>query len=64
MQFETRLEILKSVLDSLLIDRFGFLDDELAKIVPNIIQLSPPEFTPLLTHLSKEELVDRFTTKL
>jgi hypothetical protein len=61
---ETQIEILKSVVDSLLIDRFGSLDDELAKIVPNIIQLSPPEFTPLLTHLSREELIDRFTPKL
>jgi hypothetical protein len=61
---ETRIETLKSVVDSLLIDRFGSLDDELAKIVPNIIKLSPPEFTSLLTHLSWEELIDRFTPEL
>lgn len=45
----------------LMVDRFGTLDEELLKIVPNIIKLSQSEFMPLLLHLSREELIDRFT---
>lgn len=51
----------KTVVESLIIDRFGSLDKELSAIVPSIIKLSPPEFIPLVMHLSREELVDRFT---
>jgi hypothetical protein len=50
-----------SVVKGIMVERFGFLDEELSAIVPNIIKLSPPEFTSLLMRLSREELIDRFT---
>jgi hypothetical protein len=50
----------QSIVENLLIVRFGTLDSDLAGIVPNIIQLSPPEFTPLLLNLSQAELIERF----
>jgi hypothetical protein len=42
----------------MMVERFGALDAELSAVVPNIIKLSPSEFTPLLMHLSREELID------
>ncbi len=51
----------QSAAEILMVDRFGILDRELLKIVPNIIKLSQSEFMPLLLHLSREELIDRFT---
>jgi hypothetical protein len=57
----TRIENFTSVVEGLMIKRFGSLDDELAKTVPNIIKLSPLEFTSLLMDLSRQELIDRFT---
>jgi hypothetical protein len=45
----------------MIVDRFGSLDEQLSAILPNVLQLSPSEFTPLLMHLSREELIDRFT---
>lgn len=51
----------QSAAEILMVDRFGVLDRELLKIVPNIIKLSQSEFMPLLLHLSREELIDRFT---
>jgi hypothetical protein len=50
----------QSIVENLLIARFGNLDADLVGIVPNIIQLSPPEFTPLLLHLSQAEFIERF----
>jgi hypothetical protein len=57
----TRIEDFTSVIEGLMIKRFGSLDDDLARAVPNIIKLSPLEFTSLLVDLSREELLDRFT---
>jgi hypothetical protein len=37
------------------------LDDDLIQVIPNIIKLSPLEFTPLMVDLSREELIDRFS---
>jgi hypothetical protein len=51
----------QSVVESMIVDRFGSLDEELSAILPNVLQLSPSEFTPLLMHLSREDLIDRFT---
>jgi hypothetical protein len=51
----------QSAAEILMVDRFGILDRELLKIVPNIIKLSQSEFMPLLLHLSREELIDQFT---
>jgi hypothetical protein len=44
----------------MIVDRFGSLDAELSAILPDVLKLSPSEFTPLLMHLSREELIDRF----
>lgn len=51
----------QSVVESMIVDRFGSLDEKLSAIIPNIINLPPSEFTPLLMHLSRVELIDRFT---
>jgi hypothetical protein len=49
--------------DFLILKRFGSMDAELLAVVPNIISLPPSEFTLLLTDLSREELIDRFTDR-
>ncbi len=50
----------QDVVENILTARFGTLDTELTGIIPNIIKLSPPEFSPLLINLSRAELLDRF----
>jgi hypothetical protein len=50
----------QDVVENILTARFGTLDAELTGIIPNIIKLSPPEFSPLLVNLSRAELLDRF----
>ncbi len=54
----------KNFVEGLVIERFGSLDQELSAIVPDLIKMSPSELIPLLMHLSREKLIDRFTTKL
>jgi hypothetical protein len=54
----------KNFVEGLVIERFGSLDRELSAIVPDLIKMSPSDLIPLLMHLSREELIDRFTTKL
>jgi hypothetical protein len=51
----------QDVVESFLLKRFGSLDDDLIQVIPNIIKLSPLEFTPLMVDLSREELIDRFS---
>jgi flagellar biosynthesis/type III secretory pathway protein FliH len=51
----------RQVLENLLKYRFGSVDEELARVVDNLLQLSPEEFTPLCLQLSREELLARFT---
>jgi predicted transposase YdaD len=48
------------VVENLLRVRFGELDEALQGIISRILQLSPEEFTPLLLHCSREELLKRF----
>jgi hypothetical protein len=50
----------RSAVENLLTTRFGALDAELTRIIPNIVKLSPPEFIPLLMNLSRVEMLDRF----
>jgi hypothetical protein len=50
----------QAVVENLLSARFGTLDTELASTIPNIIKLSPSEFSPLLINLGRTELFDRF----
>jgi hypothetical protein len=52
----------QDVVESFLIKRFGSLDEDLAKVVPNITKLLPQEFTSLMVDLSREELIDRFSS--
>jgi hypothetical protein len=53
----------RSVVENLLLFRFGSLDPQLQEIIPSILGLSPSEFTPILMQLSREELITRFTTQ-
>lgn len=53
----------RSVVENLLLFRFGSLDSELEAIIPSILALSPGEFTPMLMRLSREELITRFNTQ-
>ncbi|MCA2708494.1 MAG: hypothetical protein IM473_16095 [Microcystis sp. M015S2] len=48
------------VVENLLRVRFGELDPPLQAIISRILQLSPEEFTPLLLHCSKQQLLKRF----
>ena len=48
------------VVENLLRVRFGELDPPLQAIISRILQLSPEEFTPLLLHCSKQELLNQF----
>ncbi|NCR18781.1 MAG: Rpn family recombination-promoting nuclease/putative transposase [Microcystis aeruginosa LL13-03] len=48
------------VVENLLRVRFGELDPPLQGIISRILQLSPEEFTPLLLHCSKQELLNQF----
>jgi hypothetical protein len=54
-------EGLQQVVENLLRYRFGSVDEELAKVVESLLQLSPEEFTPLCLELSREELLARFS---
>ncbi len=54
------LEALGLVVENLLRVRFGELDPEIQAIISRILQLSPEEFTPLLLHCSKQQLLKRF----
>jgi hypothetical protein len=40
--------------------RFGELDPELASAIASMLQLPSQELTPLLTTLSREQLLERF----
>ena len=51
----------QAFIKGLIVDRFGSVDQELSAVIPNLIKLTPSELVPLLTHLSREELLDRFT---
>ena len=50
----------QQIVENLLQVRFGALDDQLSAIIQPMLALPPSEFTPLLMHLSKEELIARF----
>ncbi|HEY9849581.1 MAG TPA: hypothetical protein V6D28_09005 [Leptolyngbyaceae cyanobacterium] len=51
------------IVENLLRVRFGMLDEELSAVIPEILALSPEEFTPMLLQLSREELLQRFGNK-
>ncbi|NJL41859.1 MAG: hypothetical protein HC899_38220 [Leptolyngbyaceae cyanobacterium SM1_4_3] len=56
-----RQEEREAVIFTLLKSRFGKIDGELSKIVEQLVQMQPDEFTPLLLTLSRDELIERFT---
>lgn len=57
---EGRQEANQEVVSSLLKNRFGELDDELAQVIEPLAQMPANEYTALLLTLSREELIDRF----
>lgn len=48
------------VVENLLRVRFGELDDQLAAIIPSLLELPTEEYTRLLLQLSRQELLARF----
>jgi hypothetical protein len=42
---KARIESFQSAVESLMLNRFGTLDKELAAIIPSLIELPPTEFT-------------------
>lgn len=48
------------VVENLLKARFGELDEQLASIIPNLLDLPAEEYTRLLLQLSRDELLTRF----
>ena len=57
-------EVGRKIVENLLQVRFGTLDDQLTAIIQPVLTLPPSEFTPLLMHLSKEELIARFGSQV
>jgi len=57
-QQEASVRIISSILKT----RFGAIDadEELRKVMEQLVQMQPDEFTPLLLTLSREELIERF----
>lgn len=49
--------------ETILENRFGSVDEELAAIVENIASLPAEESTPLLLNASREEILERFSAK-
>lgn len=43
--------------------KFGNIDAQLEAIIPQLMQLSPQEYTDLLVRVSREELISRFERK-
>jgi len=50
----------RATIENLLRVRFGSVDDTLAAIIPQLLELPPEEFTRELLQLSREELLARF----
>ncbi len=50
----------RGMIESILQVRFGEVDPQLATIINPLIAMSREKFTPLLLHLSREELLARF----
>ena len=57
---EGTLEGQRIMVENLLEERFGTLDEELSQIIARIMQLPVRERTRLLLQLSREELLERF----
>lgn len=57
---ERHQEIMRSAIKNLIKYRFGSVDDELKTIIEPLSVLEPEQFIPLLSQLSREELLDKF----
>ena len=51
----------RNTIENMLLARFGTLDQELETIIEPLLALSYGEFAPLLSQLSREELLRRFS---
>ncbi len=50
----------KNMIESILLNRFGEIDEDLSSIIPQLLKLSPMEIVPLLLNLSRTDLINRF----
>ena len=50
----------KNMIESILRNRFGEIDEDLSSIIPQLLKLSPMEIVPLLLNLSRTDLINRF----
>jgi hypothetical protein len=57
---QTERRGMQQVIENLLKVRFGELDEQLAGIIPSLLELPTEEYTRLLLQLSREELLARF----
>ncbi|MEH2062284.1 MAG: hypothetical protein V7K50_08395 [Nostoc sp.] len=48
------------MVENLLRVRFGWLDDELERVIEPLLQLPPQDYSRLLLELSRDELLTRF----
>jgi hypothetical protein len=53
---EGRQQNQRTVIENLMLARFGSIDDELSAIVEPLLALAPEQFTSVLIQLSREEL--------
>jgi predicted transposase YdaD len=54
---EGKLAATKEGIESILLVRFGEIDEELAALVPKLMELESREYTRLLLNLSRSELL-------
>lgn len=58
---EGRQEVMRSAIKNLIKYKFGSVDDELKTIIEPLSVLEPEQFIPLLSQLSRKELLDKFS---
>ncbi len=54
---EGKLAATKAGIEAILLVRFGEIDEELAAVVPKLMELDSQEYTRLLLNLSRSELL-------
>jgi predicted transposase YdaD len=54
---EGKAEVTKEGIEAILLVRFGEIDEDLAAVVPKLMQLDSQEYTRLLLNLSRSELL-------
>lgn len=58
---EARQEVMRSAIQNLIKYKFGSVDDELKTIIESLLVLEPEQFIPLLSQLSRKDLLDKFS---